>query len=76
MSNGQARFYPGVRQDARDLAHPTEGGGSVAGGIAFSVTDMLFSAVLDTLLLPVDCVTALTEKHENPPPNTAPEPTK
>jgi hypothetical protein len=80
MSYGQARFYPGVRDDFRLLANPTEPAGNSAVltpvvNIAFGVFDMPFSGAFETLLLPADCISAATEKHEKPAPDNTPQPT-
>jgi uncharacterized protein YceK len=55
-----AKPYPGVRVDANQIAHPSAVAGVPAPGVVFwSVVDFPFSAVLDTLLLPIDVPAAV-----------------
>ena len=54
-SDETAKPYPGVRIDARQIAHPSTVAGVPAPAVVvWSILDFPFSAVLDTLLLPID----------------------
>ena len=65
--NTEARKpYPGVRIDAQQIADPSSVRGVPPGGVAFwSIVDFPFSAVLDTLLLPIDLIALTCRSPEN-----------
>ena len=65
-SDSEARKpYPGVRIDARQIADPSSVRGVPPGGVVFfSLVDFPFSAVLDTVLLPVDLACRSPEKRD------------
>jgi len=72
MTNHQARYYPGVRADARMIVHPSkdnwEGGPTKTERVIAGTLDIVPSAVVDTLCLPLELT---TRQRTNSPANTA-----
>ena len=80
VNNDPWGAYPGVRMDAGFIAHPTVIAPELSGNPpliwTLATLDFPFSAVMDTLLLPIDLTFYMPKSSKHTKwPNTALEPT-